>query len=97
MKWYEKLLELAAKELLVVEKVDDLTKKTRLDICKTCPNYDPGKAKCLICGCFLEAKAGMKVHINPKTLKEEITHCPEGKWFDKEIAEHYRNNTKNEN
>lgn len=86
MKWYEELRNKAIEGLLTVEKIDALTKQTRLSICKTCINYDPDAAKCKVCGCFLEAKAGMKININPKTGKTEVTHCPEGKWFDKEIA-----------
>jgi len=87
MNWYEELRNKAINGLLGVQEVDDLTKETRLSICKTCANYDPGAAKCLICGCFLEVKAGLKIHRNPKNgMKLEITHCPEGKWFDKEIA-----------
>lgn len=82
---------LAAK-LLTVEKHNnkELT-ESRLATCGGCPNFDPEKKKCKVCGCFMEVKSELLKHRNPKALgRIELTHCPDGKWADKETANFYR-------
>lgn len=75
---------------LPIEKVDATTAKIRLAVCKGCPEYDAGRDKCGICGCFMEIKTGAKTHFNPDKLRVEITHCPDGRWGDLEIANYYK-------
>ena len=87
-----------ATELLAVEKhnSEELT-QTRLAICGGCPNFDSEKKKCKACGCFMEVKATLLKHRNPKAFgRIELTHCPEGKWSDKETANAYRKLDKKE-
>jgi hypothetical protein len=44
-----------------------------------------------MCTCFIDAKAGIKVNLNPnKLMRKEITHCHLGKWDDKDLANYYR-------
>jgi hypothetical protein len=50
-------------------KVDDLIKKSRLDICLSCPELIKLTTQCKKCGCFMQAKTKLK----------EAT-CPLGKW-----------------
>jgi len=83
------LLKLAAKRL-PIEYVDEKTRAVRYGICKGCEKYDPEKDKCQVCGCFMEIKSGAKIHFNPAELRTEVTHCPLGKWFDKDLANEYR-------
>lgn len=69
---------------------DDELKAKRLSICNSCPNLDSDR-RCKICTCFVDAKVGIKVNKNPlKLFRSEVTHCPIGKWDDKDLANHYR-------
>lgn len=43
--------------------------KTRLDICKSCENFNSENYKCKLCGCFMKAKV-----LFPNTK------CPINKW-----------------
>lgn len=81
-----------AAELLTVEKTDNQELiKTRLAICEGCPMFDAKKRKCLDCGCFMDVKATLLKHRNPKKLgRIELTHCPLGKWADEDIANFYK-------
>jgi uncharacterized protein with PIN domain len=90
LKLLEKLKKFGA-QALPVESVDDTTKAIRLAICRgDKDNFDPEEQKCLVCGCFMEIKAGAKTHINPAKLRVEITHCPNGLWGDIETANYYQ-------
>lgn len=81
-----------ASEFLTIEKTENIELiKTRMSICEGCPSFDKEKKKCLECGCFMEIKTTLLKHRNPKKKgRVEITHCPLGKWGDKEIANKYR-------
>jgi hypothetical protein len=37
--------------------VPDEVFKERISICQTCPNFDPDKRQCKLCGCPMDAKA----------------------------------------
>lgn len=79
-----------AETLIIKQKADDQTKTERLAVCEVCEHRDPENEKCRVCGCFLELKAGTAVNWNPKKNRNEITHCPEGRWNDKDTANEYR-------
>lgn len=88
-----KILAKVAGVILEVEPLnDDDLKAERISICesqKTC--FDAENRMCTICTCFIDAKAGIKVNKNPlKLFRYEVTHCPLGKWGDKDLANHYR-------
>jgi len=68
--------------------VDKSIKEKRVSICNKCDQLNSDRS-CKICKCFIDVKAEMKTNINPITLKYEITHCPQGKWDDAEIAEYF--------
>lgn len=38
----------------------------------------------------MDIKTKLEVYRNAKKLRNEITHCPLGKWGDKQIANIYR-------
>lgn len=85
---FKKIIDAA----LTVKKLDDPdAEQARLDVCKVCDRLDTDKS-CLECGCFVEVKATMQVHINPKTLKTEVTHCDLAKWpgDSLELVNYYR-------
>jgi hypothetical protein len=84
------VLKFGAKKVFPVENVEETTKILRYGICKICDKYNAEDDKCTVCGCFMEIKTGTKIHRNPLKLRTEVTHCPLGKWADKEIANHYR-------
>lgn len=50
-------------------KVEDTVSKTRMDICKSCPEFVRLTNQCKKCGCFMEIKTTM-----------EQAKCPIGKW-----------------
>lgn len=51
-------------------KVSDSIKEERMNICKSCPFFNPNNT-CNKCGCFLEVKTGWASE-----------KCPEGKWLE---------------
>ena len=79
-------------KVLAVEKLKDQSIKTmRYAKCKSCPFYDAKKDTCISCGCLMKVKAGMFRHRNPKAFgRVERTHCPNGLWNDKDLANKYR-------
>ena len=79
-----------ASKVIVKEKVDSDTADARFDVCLKCEYRNPEENKCMVCGCFLDLKVNSKVNWRPAKNRNEITHCPMGKWNDKEIANHYR-------
>jgi len=86
-----KVLSKVAGLVLEVEKLNDKElEQERISICESCPLMDSNR-RCKICTCFIDVKAAIKVNKNPdKFFRHEITHCPLGKWNDKDIANHYR-------
>lgn len=86
-----RILKLAAETTLVIENVEPDVKADRLGVCDGgCGFLNKASRKCRACGCYVDAKAGSKENRNPEKLRYEITHCPRGKWKDKEIANLYR-------
>ena len=45
----------------------------RLEICRSCPFYDPKWHKCTECGCWMDAK-----------VRFEWAECPKDKWKENE-------------
>jgi hypothetical protein len=41
----------------------------RIELCTTCPSFQPEHSRCLKCGCFMNVKARLAV-----------STCPIGKW-----------------
>lgn len=85
-----KVLHLIAETVIVKETVTEEEAATRMRVCLNCDRCDEAENKCLECGCFLDLKTGAKTYWNAKRMRNEITHCPLGKWNDKETANAYR-------
>lgn len=86
-----RILRLAAEKTLVIENVEPKVKAERLGVCDGgCGFLNKASRKCRGCGCYVDAKAGSKENWNPVQNRFEITHCPKGKWNDKELANQYR-------
>ncbi len=62
----------------------------RLSVCQGCGDFYKEDQTCGLCGCFMDIKAELKTNINPRKRRLETTHCPAGKWNDKETANFYR-------
>lgn len=90
MNLYTIALRLAAKTFIVKEKVENEVQVLRWPICEGCPKRDTKENKCTVCGCFLDLKIESKINWNAKRFRNEITHCPLGKWNDIETANLYR-------
>lgn len=86
----DEILKLAAKTALVNEKADAETARFRMSVCLQCEKRDPIEERCKVCKCYLEPKTKAAKNWNVRHLRNEITHCPLGKWNDIEIANHYR-------
>lgn len=86
----ERAAALLAEKTLVNERVDDQIAKERLGICESCNFLDQDSRRCKVCKCFVDAKTKAQTNFNPKTLRNEITHCPNGFWNDIETANFYR-------
>lgn len=93
MKLFQTLIEKAAKGLLVVEEIDDLTAQMRMAICTGCERFNSERTTCDECGCFLNIKTKSRTNRRLSDGKIEITHCPLGKWFDHEVVEFYKKQT----
>lgn len=64
--------------------------EARMKTCEGCNRFDKENLTCGVCGCFMDIKTKLEVYRNAKKLRNEITHCPMGKWGDKQIANIYR-------
>lgn len=87
-----KAKRLIAEQLIVESSVDDDTARWRMSICMSCEHRNSQDNTCKLCGCFLELKTKSEVNYSLKRLRSEITHCPDGRWDDKQLAEFYRSN-----
>lgn len=87
-------LHLIAEKVIVKENVDTATAEWRFSICDGCDRNNKSENKpfgvCMDCGCFLDLKQKSKINWNAKRMRNEITHCPNGFWNDKNIANLYR-------
>jgi len=86
----EEIKRIAAGAVIVRESIDPITEENRMSICRGCDKADLANDKCLQCGCFLSLKTAAKTNWRPSKNRNEITHCPLGKWSDKEVANAYR-------
>lgn len=90
MNLIEKIKHLAAEKLIVREWTTAEVAAHRMAICEGCPNRNKEENKCTVCGCFLDLKTEALTNWNAKKVRNEVTHCPLGKWGDVEIANEYR-------
>jgi len=90
LRWIDEVKKDIVRSIIVAETMDkrSLADQQTIEMRKrACANCDKNiSGKCQICGCYLEIKWETKVNFNPKKLKNEITHCPLGKWEDKLIV-----------
>ena len=86
----DKILHLIAETVIVKELTDRATALERMEVCLACEHRDDKANKCGVCGCFLDLKTTCATNWNAKKLRNEVTHCPLGKWDDLEIANQYR-------
>ena len=90
MNFLDEIKHYLASKVIVKEKVNEELADWRFDICLQCSRRDADENKCLEYGCFLDLKVGSRVNWRPAKNRNEITHCPLGKWDDKQIANEYR-------
>jgi hypothetical protein len=90
MNLIEQIKHYAASKIIVKEHVTAEQASERMSVCLNCEHRDPEENKCNVCTCFLDLKTGSRVNWRPSKNRNEITHCPIGKWNDKEIANEYR-------
>lgn len=74
---------LAKKLVRVEETKDPVIIESRLRRCRSCDRLKD--EQCELCGCYVEIKATSLVNRN-KRGQLEPTHCPLGKWGDRELA-----------
>lgn len=90
MNIFEEALRLAAKTVLVTGEVAGDEAAKRFSACLECDKRNAAQNKCEVCGCFLDVKTKAKSNWNARRLRNEITHCPLGKWEDLNTANMYR-------
>lgn len=90
---FDRVFKKGAEIMLLHEPLNDTNESDRrLNICKSCDQYNAKRDKCTECSCYMSVKTPMLKHKNPAKLgRIEITHCPLGKWGDSIIADYYRN------
>jgi hypothetical protein len=63
----------------------------RFSQCLSCPFMnEEQRYRCELCRCHMHKKVDSETHFNPFKARKEKTHCPVGRWGDKEIANYYR-------
>jgi hypothetical protein len=87
-----KAKRLIAERLIVESKVDDETARWRMSICMSCEHRNVLDNTCKLCGCFLDLKTRAEVNYSLKRMRSEITHCPDGRWNDQQLATFYKEN-----
>lgn len=83
-------MAIAADATLVLERVGPEEAEVRMNTCLKCDKYADKSVRCKVCRCYLDAKTNSKTNFNPTKLRNEITHCPLGRWNDLDIANLYR-------
>ncbi len=83
-------LHLLAATVIVKDVVEGEEADRRMEVCFSCEKRNENENVCNVCGCFLDLKTSAKTNWNARKLRNEITHCPLGRWNDKEIANLYR-------
>ena len=92
---------IAANGLIILDEVEDNIANARLEVCignfnkKPCEHFIPhndekNQGQCAGCGCLIPEKCKSKTNRTAKRPMGEVTHCPYGKWADKELANYYR-------
>lgn len=79
-----------AAQALVLEEVPNDVAEVRYQTCLGCDRRNAETDQCGICKCFLQLKTKALTNANPLRLRNEITHCPLGRWGDIETANYYR-------
>lgn len=80
----------AAELLFHGDKVSPEVVKMRVDRCSNgCKYFDPVKEECVKCTCVLSVKWKLHNFFHPLKLRNEIAHCPIGRWDDLELANYY--------
>ncbi len=90
MSWFDDVKKLAASKVLVYSQTDQETADMRWKTCWYCDQMNHENKRCMACGCYIEVKIWSKTSGSIQRPLGEITHCPLGKWNDREIANHYR-------
>jgi hypothetical protein len=90
MSWFDEIKKIAAGKMLVLEQVEQPVADMRWKTCWHCDQMDHSNKTCRTCGCYIEVKIWSKTSRSPARPMGELTHCPLGKWEDKEVANHYR-------
>lgn len=90
-KVYTRFLKAGAKIVFEVELLKDTALADwRFEQCRACDKFNAEDETCGVCGCFMDVKTTHKRSKNLKKWRIETTHCPQGRWNDKEVANHYR-------
>jgi len=104
LKLFDESMVKGTKLLLMHTELEDEDEVARrLSVCHSNAGicYNKKRDKCIACTCYMESKATMLKHINPKANgRVEITHCPLANWgkalsqaayeAEKEISNYYR-------
>lgn len=90
MNWLDAAKKLAASKMLVLEQTDAQTAEMRWNTCWYCEQMNHSNKTCRSCGCYIELKIWSKISRSVNRPMGELTHCPLGKWQDKEITNYYR-------
>lgn len=62
----------------------------RYNTCKSCEQYVKQTDQCNVCGCYMSIKTTLKTNRDPELGGKIVeTHCPLGRWDDKELSEYY--------
>jgi hypothetical protein len=83
-------LRLIAETVIVKSHVSEQEAERRMSVCGGCDRRDAEENKCMECGCFLDLKTAAATNWNARRNRNEITHCPLGRWGDKDTANVYR-------
>lgn len=80
-----------AKFFLAVKDLEDgQLAKQRYDTCKSCERYVPETDQCNVCGCYMSIKTTLETNRDPELGGKIVeTHCPLGRWGDKELSDYY--------
>lgn len=86
----DEILKIAADKVLVESHVGEDVSSFRMEKCMGCSLISKEDFRCRVCKCYVEVKTTSERNYNLKRKRNEITHCPMGKWNDLEIANQYR-------
>lgn len=91
MKLEHKIKKGLGKFFLAVEDLnDDELAEMRYNTCKACTKYIEETDQCGVCRCYMSVKTELKTNRDPELNGKIVeTHCPLGKWNDKELADYY--------